>query len=224
MKRYHLIIHGDLRDQLDELSRAYKRDPGSDSGKEYVAAIKALKALSEGREAEYEGKQLGYGPSSHDLRDCAELKVPVVERTRNGRPMGPSHRMTYREFSPLPTVEDGRVVVDPDALPYRQVVAFEFRGATPDPAAVTGQRLGRNRGMPERDLHGVTGGGRPSVGPQQQGVQTTPHRIPVPPDLIKQAAILRDSPPAGTTGAPKNPPDAAAKRPDGPGKAQSQER
>src|SRR6266545_66755 len=145
MTSYHLILHEDLRAQINRLAVARNENPNSDQAKEYVAAIKALKALRDGRESEYEGKQLGYGPGSHDLRDCAELKVPVFdERTARGERLGPSHRVTYREFEPLPKVEDGRVVSDPSALPFRHVVAFEHRAS--DPAARTGERLGRSRG------------------------------------------------------------------------------
>ena len=79
-----------------------------------------LKALQEGRESEYEGKQLGYGPNSYDLRDAAQIKVPVFDEYKsNGWPLGPSHRMTYREFEPLPRVEGDRVVTDPADRPYR---------------------------------------------------------------------------------------------------------
>jgi hypothetical protein len=220
---YHLIFDEDLRQDINRLSAAYKRDPHSPAGQEYVGVINAIKALQSGREDAYEGKQLGYGPQSHDLRDCAELKVPVMrEFTPGGFPRGPSHRLIYREFDPLPTVRDGQVVSDPVAKSYRQVISFGHRSE--DPAAIAGERLGRERGMPQRELHGLTGGGRPDVGPQRQGVQTTPHRIPVPPDLIRQAAILRDSPPAGRSGAPKSTPEAPAKRPDRPGQAQSKER
>ena len=78
--------------------------------------------------------------------------------------------------------------------------------------------------MPQRDLHGLSGGGRPGVGPLRDGVQTTPHRVPVPLELIRQAAILRDSPPAGTRPAPEAAPVADVNRPSGPGRSQSQER
>jgi hypothetical protein len=222
--KYHLIVRPELKKHMDGLYAAAKQDPGSDAAKEFNAAMKALSALRDGRENEYQAKQLGYGPGSHDLRDAAELKVPVFEEVNDrGRPMGPSHRLVYREFEPLPTVEDGRVVQDPNATPYREAVAFAHRSQ--DPAAIAGAALGRTRGLPERDLHGVTGGGRPSVGPQQQGVQTTPHRVPVPRDLIRQAAILRDSPPAGSRATPgTGASEAAAKRPDGPGKSHPQER
>ncbi len=170
-----------------------------------------MKALRDGRESEYEGKQLGYGPGSHDLRDCAELKVPVFdERSSGGHPLGPSHRATYREFEPMPKVEAGRVVPDPAALPYRHVIAFEHRAN--DPSAVTGQRLGRTRGLLVRDLAGL-GGGRPSVGPRQANARTTPNRVPVPPDLMKVAALLHaNAPAADAVRAPNAAGDAAVRK------------
>jgi hypothetical protein len=220
---YHLIIHDDFKRDMDRWHAEWKQDPNSPGGREFQASIDALRALREGRETDYQGKQLGYGPQSHDLRDCAELKVPVTQEfTPGGYARGPSHRLVYREFEPLPSVQDGRVVQDPNAQPYRQAVAFAHRSQ--DPAAIAGERLGRERGMPQRELHGLSGGGRPDVGPQRQGVQTTPHRIGVPPDLIRQAAILRDSPPAGTKAAPQAAPQAKVNRPEGPGREQSQER
>ena len=78
MTSYHLIFDEDLRQEIDRLSAEYRRDPNSPAGREYVGVINAIKALQSGRQDAYEGKQLGYGPQSHDLRDCAELKVPVV--------------------------------------------------------------------------------------------------------------------------------------------------
>lgn len=189
MTRFHLILRPEVRAQVSALSAERERDPGGAAAKEYVAVIKALKALRDGHEKQYEGKRLGYGPQSHDLRDCAELKVPVFEeKSAEGFSLGPSHRLLYREFDSLPTVEDGRVVPNPDALAFRQVVAFGHRAT--DPAALTGERLGRDRGLPVRDLAGL-GGGKPSVGPQPSGVRTTPDRIPVPPDLLKAAALLQ---------------------------------
>jgi hypothetical protein len=199
---YYLIVHPELKQEIDRLYVAWKQDPGSDAAQEFNAAMKSLAALRDGREGEYQGKQLGYGPGSHDLRDAAELKVAVYEEfTPGGHPRGPSHRLVYREFEPLPEVVGDRVIKDPEAMPYRQALVFDHRAN--DPAAIAGERLGRVRGLPDRNLHGLTGGGRPSEGPQQPGVQTTPHRIPVPPDLIRQAAILRDSPPAGSRATPR---------------------
>lgn len=104
--RYHLIVDEALKAEMSAGQAAWKADPRSDAGRQFNAAMKALKALQEGREGEYEGKQLGYGPRSYDLRDTAQIKVPVFEEYKdNGWPMGPSHRMTYREFDPLPKVE-----------------------------------------------------------------------------------------------------------------------
>lgn len=224
MTTYHLIFHDDLRQEINRLSAEYKRDPDGPGGREYVGVINAIKALQSGHEDAYEGKQLGYGPQSHDLRDCAELKVPVVqETTPGGFPRGPSHRLVYREFDPLPVVRDGRVVPDPDAKPYRQIVSFGHRST--DPAAIAGQRLGRSRGLPEHQLHGVVGGGRPADGKDlREGIQTTPHRIPVPGDLLKQAQILRDSPPAGTAAKPNTATPPNANRPPRPGPSKSKER
>ncbi|GAA0606103.1 hypothetical protein HPO96_01955 [Kribbella sandramycini] len=214
--KFHLIVHDDFKQDMVRLHAAWQRDPTSPEGLEFQAAVAGLKALREGREDAYVGKQLGSGPRSYDLRDCAELKVPVVaEWTSHGRPLGPSHRLVYREFEPLPTVEGGRVVHDPAATPYRHAVAFAHRAD--DPASIAGERLGRQRSVLDRDLYGLTGGGRPSVGPDgREGAQTTPHRIPVPGDLLRQAAILRDSPPP-TPRPPGGEPGAAARHPGGPG-------
>lgn len=224
MTTYHLIFHDDLRQEINRLSAEYKQDPNSPGGKEYVGVINAIKALQSGSEDAYEGKQLGYGPQSHDLRDCAELKVPVVrETTRGGFPRGPSHRLVYQEFDPLLTVRDGQVVDDPGAKPYRYLVSFGHRST--DPAAIAGQRLGRTRGLPVQELHGVSGGGRPAIGKDlREGVQTTPHRIPVPGDLLRQAQILRDSPPAGTAPKPAAAPQANVNRPSATGAQKSKDR
>ncbi|TCC33539.1 hypothetical protein [Kribbella sindirgiensis] len=221
--RYLLIVDEGLKPELDAGYAAWKADPRSDAGREFNAAMRAMKALQEGREGEYDGKRLTSGPGSHDLRDCAEVKVPVFEEYKDsGWPLGPSHRLTYREFDPLPRVEDGRVVADPDAQPYRHVVAFAHRAD--DPAAITGQRLGRTRGLLDPELHGLGAGERPSIGPQRDGAPTTPHRIPVPGDLLKQAQILRDSPPAGTKPRPTAAPQANVNRPPGPGTSKSKDR
>ncbi|WP_427894893.1 hypothetical protein ACQHIV_15505 [Kribbella sp. GL6] len=221
--RYHLIVDEGVKPELDAGHRAWKAGPDSDAGREFNAAMKAMKALQEGREGDYVGKRLTSGPGSHDLRDCAELKVPVFdEYADNGRALGPSHRLVYREFDPLPKIEDGRVVADPDALPYRHVVAFAHRAD--DPAAIAGGRLGRTRGLLEPGLHGVGSGERPSVGPQREGVPTTPARGPLPPDLLQAARMLRGSPPPGTAPAPAAAPQANVNRPPGPGASKSRER
>jgi hypothetical protein len=221
--KYHLIIDEALKAEMSAGQAAWKADPRSAAGHQFNAAMKALKALQEGREGEYEGKRLGYGPRSYDLRDTAQIKVPVFEEYKdNGWPMGPSHRMTYREFDPLPKVEGGKVVPDTEARPFRHVVAFAHRSE--DPAAITGERLGREQGRPDRALYGLTGGGRPSVGPRRDAGQTTPHRTQVPPDLLHAARLLSGSPPAGTAPRPEPAPRANVNRARGPGTGRSEER
>lgn len=219
----HLLHHPEFSRDMDRLHAEWKRDQNSSGGREFQAAMGALRALREEREREYQGKQLGYGRQSYDLRDCAELKVPVDrEFTQGGYERGPSHRLVYREFDPLPKVEGDRVVADPDAQAYRQPIAFAHRSN--DPAAIAGKRLGRTIGVQSRDLQGVAGGGRPDVGPQREGVQTTPHRLPVPGDLLKQAQMLRGSPPAGTGPRPEPGPQANVNRPNSSGTSKSTER
>lgn len=218
--KYQLVVHPELREEINRLYAAWKQDPTSDAGREFEAFREAMTALRDGREGDYIGKQLGYGRSSHDLRDGAEIKVDVFDEGGTSERPRPSHRLVYREFDPPAQVVDGRVVRDPNAMPIRQIVAFNHRSM--DPAAIAGERLGRERGKAEASLHGLTGGGRPDVGPQRPGVQTTPHRLPVPQDVLHQ--ILRDSPPAGTKPAPSAAPQAQVNRPDGPGRSQSRDR
>ena len=207
-QQYILLVDDEFKAQMGRLYAAHQQDANSPAGREYTAAMTALTALRNGRESDYEGKQLGYGPSSHDLRDCAELKVPVFRRRdRDGNDRSPSHRMTYREFDAMPRMSrgaDGELTRGPDALPFRHVVAFERRDAHPDPASVTGQRLGRQRGIPVRDLAGL-GGGRPDVGPQRPGAQTTPNRITVPADMMTAARFAQDRAIAPAQGAVQAP-------------------
>ncbi|GAA2789432.1 hypothetical protein [Kribbella solani] len=220
--RYHLILHDELRTQITALNAACKRDPRSDEAKEYVAVMKALRALQDGRETEYEGKQLGFGLQSYDLRDFAQIKIEVFDEYRGHKRLGASHRLTYQEFDPLPPAEGSRAVEEPNALPYRYVVAFVHRAA--DPAAVTGRRVGRARGYPLAELRGVTGARRPSVGPPGKDEQITPERVPVPSDLLRLARILRDGPPAGTGPQSAGAPEATINRPDGSGAGRGSER
>ena len=125
---YQLIHHPDFSRDMDRLHEGWQQDRNSPTGREFQAAMAALRALREEREGEYQGKQLGYGPQSYDLRDCAELKVPVDrEFTPGGFERGPSHRLIYREFDPLPVIKGDRVVQDPNAQPYRQPIAFTHR-------------------------------------------------------------------------------------------------
>jgi hypothetical protein len=145
---YRLVVHPELRQEVNRLYEAWKHDPSSDAG---------------------------------------------------------------REFDPPMTMQDGRAA--PDGPPIRQILAFNHR--RDEPAAIAGERLGRQRGIAQGELHGLTGGGRPSVGRQREGVQITPHRMPVPNDVLQQ--ILRDSPPAGSGPRPSAAPQARVNRPEGPG-------
>jgi hypothetical protein len=133
---YRLVVHPELRREVTKLYEAWKQDPSSDAGREFEAFRDAMSALRDGREGDYVGKQLSYGPSSHDLRDAAEIKVEVFDEGGTRERPRPSHRMVYREFDPLPKVENGRVVPDPNAQPVRQIVAFNHR--RDDPAAIAG--------------------------------------------------------------------------------------
>jgi hypothetical protein len=155
-----------------------------------------LQALANGQEESFEGKRLGFSPGHHDLRDCAELKLPVVQETRNNQDLGPSHRLIYREFEP----EDG-------GLPYRQVISFEHRG-NDRPFEVAGHRLGREIGSRHRTLDAVSAL-RPQLGQRPPG-QAAPFRQPLPPELAKAlAAASGVAPAAGAT----SPPSAPIRRP-----------
>jgi hypothetical protein len=234
---FRLVIHPELKAQIDLLAAAHKRyEDGERSpenelaSKEFQAVMAALKSLRDGREiavneetrqpGQYVGKQLQYGPSSHDLRDCAEIKVPVVQEYGDrGQRLGPSHRLVYQEFEAPPKFEGGKEVPDPEALPVRYVVAFEARSN--DPAGVTGERLGRARGIPERDLQHLSNS-RPDVGRQRDDAQVTPHRMPHT-ELTRQIAILHTSPPAGTARPPADAPEAKVNRSAQPGPSRARE-
>jgi hypothetical protein len=61
MTSYHLMLHEDLRAQINGLAAARNENPNSDQAKEYVAVIKALKALRDGRER-VRGQAVGLWP------------------------------------------------------------------------------------------------------------------------------------------------------------------
>lgn len=180
--RFRIIVRPRLRRQLAVLEQAAASQPGSLRDREFRALKLSLRALAEGREEDYDGKRLGYSSGHHDLRDCAELKVPVIAESRYGNDLGPSHRLIYREFEP----EDG-------GLPYREAVCFEPRGAD-RPFEVAGARLQREIGQPNPDLAHLPNY-RPSF---QRGAAepTGPPRLPLPPDLRKALAAASDVSPA----------------------------
>jgi hypothetical protein len=164
------------------LEHAAASQPDSLRGREFRALKLGLQALAEGREDEYDGKRLGYSPGHHDLRDCAELKVPVIPESRHGQDLGPSHRLIYREFE----ADDG-------GPPYREAVCFAPRGSDL-PFHIAGTRLGREVGRPVPELANLPNH-RPAF---QRGAAepTGPPRLPLPPDLRKALAAASNIAPA----------------------------
>lgn len=196
--KYHLVLHPDLQAQLRDLHAAAQQDPSGPEAKQFAAVRTGLAALRAGREADFEGERLGYSDRHSDLRDCAEIKLPVVaELNRRGRPMGPSHRLTYREFE------------GPDQAPVRQVLAFEPR-KDGRPFEVTADRLGRTRGAPLAELDSLPNT-EPAVGPEKDPTRPVgPVRRPLPADLAQAMKALEGNPPA--TGA-ATPPSGNHQRP-----------
>ncbi|WP_327636121.1 hypothetical protein OHB24_39750 [Kribbella sp. NBC_00482] len=187
--KYHLVLDPELRDELRELHARAQADPNGAAAKQFEAVRVALSALREGRETEFAGERLGRSDNHPDLRDCAEIKIPVVEEfNRRGRPMGPSHRVTYREFEG-PTES---------SLPVRQVVAFAPRkdGEIFD---VTANRLGRSKGVALDKLDHLPTV-RPVTGPDKEADRlVTPPRMQLPPDLAQAFKALEGLPPPTST-------------------------
>lgn len=196
--QFRLLVRPKLRRELAMLEHAATSQPGSLRDREFRALKLGLQALAEGREGEYDGKRLGYSPGHHDLRDCAELKVPVIPESRFGHDLGPSHRLIYREFE----AEDG-------GLPYREAVCFAPRSSDL-PFQIAGARLGREIGQPVPELAHLPNH-RPGF---QHGAAepTGPPRLPLPPDLRKALAAAADVAPASGAVTSQTPPhDPAAK-------------
>jgi hypothetical protein len=180
--QFRILVRPRLRRQLAMLEQAAASQPGSLRDRELRALKLGLRALAEGREEDFDGKRLGYSPGHHDLRDCAELKVPVIAESRYGNDLGPSHRLIYREFES----GDG-------GLPYREAVCFEPRGNN-RPFEVAGSRLNREVGQPNPDLAHLPNH-RPSF--QRDATEPTgPPRLALPPDLRKALAVASDVAPA----------------------------
>ncbi|MEV0287222.1 hypothetical protein AB0H36_24150 [Kribbella sp. NPDC050820] len=182
MRRYRLLINKELFQQLIELERAAKsQQPGGLRHRELRALRLGLRALANGEEERYNGKRLGF--MTHDLSDCAEIKLPVVAESRHNRELGPSHRLVYREFEPV----DG-------GLPYREVVSFEPRGDD-RPFDVAASRLGRNAGVRRQTVYATTATSR-----------AAPIRQPLPPDLRQAlSTAFAGVPPSGSAAAPRPP-------------------
>jgi len=177
MTQYRLLIRREVLQQLAALERAAKtQQPGGLRDREYRALRLGLQVLANGEEETFDGKRLGNG--SHDLSDCAEIKLPVIPESRRNHELGPSHRLLYREFA----AEDG-------GLPYRQVVCFEPR-KDDRPFEVAAARLGRTRG---HRIQTLTAAAATS--------DAAPIRQPLPPDLRKAVAVASGV--ASATGAVK---------------------
>ena len=131
--QYKLLLRAELRRQLLTLAHAAKTQPGMLRHREFDALKVGLRALAEGREAEYDGERLGYSSKYADLRDCAEIKLPVVVELKFGQELGPSHRLVYREFDAADRNHDGIVTEEESAeSPSR---AGAEPPAAPPPAA-----------------------------------------------------------------------------------------
>jgi hypothetical protein len=200
--RYHLVAHPELTAHLRELRDAAALDPNGPAAKQFAAVRDGLSALREGREADFDGKRLGYSERSSDLRDCAEIKIAVLEEfTRAGHPRGPSHRLIYREFDATGSGQ----------LPVRQVITFAPR-RDGRPFEITAHRLGRAPGVPLAELDHL-----PTYAPRfgrEPGRPVTPPRQPLPPDLAQALKALEGAAPApGVTSTRPQAPDGSAAPP-----------
>jgi hypothetical protein len=175
---YRIIVHPGLRKQFNEFLRAAANDRSCIEARTGRAGLAAMRAIRDGREAELRCERLGFSKDHYDLRDCAEIKVQVLdERRPGGRPMGPSHRMIYREFE---GTED-------DPRPIRQIVAFEHR-KDGKPFEVAAARLGRDSGVEALGLHEL-----PNTTPvrgrhKDPNRPISPPRQPLPPDIAAALA------------------------------------
>jgi len=187
MTQYRLLLRPEVMQQLSALKRAADtQQPGGLRDREFRALWLGLRALANGQEESFNGKRLGYG--SHDLSDCAEIKLPVIPESRGNQELGPSHRLLYREFEP----EDG-------GPPYREVIAFEPRKED-RPFDIAATRLGRDRGERHSAL--------PMPTPTSPAAPT---RQPLPPDL--RIALAAASNVASARGATTIPTAAASHPP-----------
>lgn len=175
---YRITYDNEFTRQTEMLSARVESDPDSADTKLLIATLDAIDAVEWGQEAEHGGERLGFSERHYDLRDCAEIKVDVLdEHYPNGKSMGPSHRLIYREFEP--TGDDPR--------PIRQIVAFEHR-KDGLPFKVAAERLGRDKGAEYPGLAGLPNT-RPAVGKQKDPNRPiTPYRMPLPADVA--AAVV----------------------------------
>lgn len=175
---YELVIRTRPMMRLRQMSDLARRDPDGAPAEAWAIAFTALEALRTGRETDHLGERLGFSSNYSDLRDCAEIKVPLVQEfKRDGAPRGPSHRMIYREFEPLPG----------DSLPVREIVGFGPR-ARGQVFNETANDLGRRRGVRVATLQDIPSVA-PALGPNKDPSRPkSPARLPLPPDV---AAVLQ---------------------------------
>lgn len=184
---YLLMMRPAAQARVRQLADAARRDPDGKAARALAKTLDAIEALRWGEEADHKGERLGYSPFHFDLRDCAEIKLALVqELKRDGTPRGASHRIIYREFEPLAG----------DSRPIRELVGFGRRagGAVFDQTAT---ELERRRGVAVdslQDLENVV----PAVGANKNpGRPISPVRLPLPPDvaIAVQAIIHRNRAP-----------------------------
>lgn len=167
MRQYRLLVNRDLLLYMRELERAAERQTGGLRDRELRALRAGLRALTNGEEADFEGKRLRF--ARHDLSDCAEIKLPVVPETRGSHELGASHRLIYREFQ----AEDG-------GLPYREAICFEHR-KDDRPFEVAAKRLGREASVRRQTLRSY--GASSDIAPIRQAL---------PPDIRRALAAAAD--------------------------------
>jgi hypothetical protein len=161
--KYHLILDPGLGDELRELhARA----------KQFEVFRVALSALRTGREAEVAGERLGRSDNHPDLRDCAEIKIPVVEEfNRRSQPLGPSTESPYRERSKAAPNRLCRCDKSSRSHPRKDGEIFD----------VTANRLGHSKGIALDELDRL-----PTVHPATDlDRPTTPPRMARPPGLAQ---------------------------------------
>ncbi|MGW1345292.1 hypothetical protein ACWCOV_29890 [Kribbella sp. NPDC002412] len=181
MTQYRLLLKPEVMEQLAALSHAAKtQQSGGLRQREFQALKQGLRALADGREADFGGKRLGR--RRHDLSDCAEIKLDVVPERRHNIELGPSHRLIYREFES----DDG-------GPPYREVVAFAHR-KDDRPFDEAARRLDREAGVRSRTTHAAA---------QPGGI--APIRQPLPPDLRRALTAAFSGRPKPETARPEPP-------------------
>lgn len=179
---FRLVVRPRVGRRVQALSAAVDHDPKGPAAPKLATLLEALDAVAHGREEDYAGKRLGNSGQHIDLRDCAEIKVAYVqEYRRDGSPLGPSHRLIYREFDPP---SDSRTAI-------REVICFGPR-ADGRVFEVAGQELQRTR-TTELDTLRNLPNSKPAVGPNMDPDRPiSPVRLPLTPEVA--AALMTTLP------------------------------